>query len=181
MVRVKMSLIDPKILSTLKEVNLRYQELDAGPDAELAVLIVDLPLPILASTVPLQLRFQSKNAGNDETCLKGQTVHFMEMLWVAERMIPKERCGSLSRLTQLINRVLPCPGFYVDEMEMALIFRHNWIRTQELDTDAFRYLLSGVWESLNTFQDLFPEVADGKRSVDEIIREAHEGLAGGQI
>lgn len=81
--------------------------------------------------------------------------------------------GDIARLTSLINKILPLPGFTLSEIDKHLYYRYLYPTCdQTLSTQDLEMILLTLIYQIETYSSSLEEVALGKKSYKQIVSEA---------
>lgn len=171
-----------KLLETYQFEFTKQESTEEIPFEQLLVLLgeIDEERPLilhirLFGDIPLV--GEEEGAEEDPETAWAKQLGFINFFIALPLTIQEDRVIDTGRVALMLNKVLPMPGFGVSEVDRAVFYQYtSLIKSHTLDTDLLLGILAMIVHLIDTHLPTFQEIAEGKKTFEELISEGEDIL-----
>ena len=121
----------------------------------------------------LQIRLFSQSIPQGYFEKKSLEPQYLDFFIALPYEVSETMFGDTARLTSLINKILPLPGFTLSEIDKRLYYRYLYPTcNQTLSSQDLEIILLTLIYQIETYSSSFEEVAQGKKSYTQVVADA---------
>ncbi len=149
---------------------------EASDEAPYDRLIVALESPIPNQENLLEIVAHPQSFEGELTRNKAQDSYYLiQFQYVLPAEISPDTFNQLSSCLHFFNRLLPCPGFELDELSDQIVYRYVWfIKKNGIDAFLVKQVIGNMQLCYNLFSPYINEIAEGKYTLQDILEKVIE-------
>lgn len=125
----------------------------------------------------LQIALSDQLMPSDTSVIDGVNVNFLHFFATFPFTFRKELFPEAARLVCLLNKATPLAPFNLSEIDKTVNFHYTLASShQELDRSQIDFIMSAVIYAYEVFAPLFEDLAEGKQTFEDILKNASEEL-----